>query len=859
MAKLCYGLDMNFVDPIEITRKVIDGIYEGVTTVELDNLAAETAAYKTTTHPDYAVLAARIAISNLHKETKKSFSQVIQDLHDYVNPKTGRPSSMISEETFNTVMKHRELLDSAIIYERDFHYNFFGFKTLERSYLLRINGKVAERPQHMLMRVAVGIHGEDIESAIETYNYMSEKAFTHASPTLFNAGTPHPQMSSCFLVSMKEDSIEGIYDTLKTCAMISKTAGGIGLNIHNIRGTGSYIAGTNGVSNGIVPMLRVFNNTARYVDQGGNKRPGAFAIYLEPWHPDVFEFVDLRKNHGKDEVRARDLFLAMWVPDLFMKRVEKNEDWSLMCPAEAPGLADCYGEEFEELYERYEREGRAKRSVKAQKLWYAILEAQIETGNPFMLYKDAANRKSNQKNLGTIKSSNLCTEIMEYSSPEETAVCNLASIALPTFIEGTGASKIYNFQRLHDVAKVVCKNLNRIIDINYYPVPSARRSNMRHRPIGIGVQGLADAFMIMGYPFDSQEARRLNLQIFETIYHAALERSCELAEQYGTYETYQGSPASQGILQYDMWNRTPTDLWDWASLKAKIAQHGLRNSLLLAPMPTASTSQILGFNECFEPYTNNIYMRRVLAGEFQVVNPWLLRELVELGLWNDSMKQKIIAHGGSIQNIPGIPDHIKALYKTVWEISQKVIIDMAADRGVFVCQSQSLNIHLSAPSFGQLTSMHFYGWKKGLKTGSYYLRTRPAASAIQFTVSNEEIAEAKATRKAVNAQRAAAASAASTMASTQAPTPSSVVTEPRPVVDRGYESMVQGVGRLGVDGTVTEDGPGKDRPAAEALGQPSEDEGFLAAQERQRRRQEEADERLACSLENKDACLMCSG
>lgn len=859
VAKLCYGLDMNFVDPIEITRKVIDGIYEGVTTVELDNLAAETAAYKTTTHPDYAVLAARIAISNLHKETKKSFSQVIQDLHDYVNPKTGRPSSMISEETFNTVMKHRELLDSAIIYERDFHYNFFGFKTLERSYLLRINGKVAERPQHMLMRVAVGIHGEDIESAIETYNYMSEKAFTHASPTLFNAGTPHPQMSSCFLVSMKEDSIEGIYDTLKTCAMISKTAGGIGLNIHNIRGTGSYIAGTNGVSNGIVPMLRVFNNTARYVDQGGNKRPGAFAIYLEPWHPDVFEFVDLRKNHGKDEVRARDLFLAMWVPDLFMKRVEKNEDWSLMCPAEAPGLADCYGEEFEELYERYEREGRAKRSVKAQKLWYAILEAQIETGNPFMLYKDAANRKSNQKNLGTIKSSNLCTEIMEYSSPEETAVCNLASIALPTFIEGTGASKIYNFQRLHDVAKVVCKNLNRIIDINYYPVPSARRSNMRHRPIGIGVQGLADAFMIMGYPFDSQEARRLNLQIFETIYHAALERSCELAEQYGTYETYQGSPASQGILQYDMWNRTPTDLWDWASLKAKIAQHGLRNSLLLAPMPTASTSQILGFNECFEPYTNNIYMRRVLAGEFQVVNPWLLRELVELGLWNDSMKQKIIAHGGSIQNIPGIPDHIKALYKTVWEISQKVIIDMAADRGAFVCQSQSLNIHLSAPSFGQLTSMHFYGWKKGLKTGSYYLRTRPAASAIQFTVSNEEIAEAKATRKAVNAQRAAAASAASTMASTQAPTPSSVVTEPRPVVDRGYETMVQGVGRLGVDGTVTEDGPGKDRPAAEALGQPSEDEGFLAAQERQRRRQEEADERLACSLENKDACLMCSG
>lgn len=839
---------MNYIDPIEITRKVIDGIYEGVTTVELDNLAAETAAYKTTTHPDYAVLAARIAISNLHKETKKGFSQVIQDLHDYVNPKTGKHSSMISEETFHTVMKHRDVLDSAIIYDRDFHYNFFGFKTLERSYLLRINGKVAERPQHMLMRVAVGIHGEDIESAIETYNYMSEKAFTHASPTLFNAGTPNPQMSSCFLVSMKDDSIEGIYDTLKTCAMISKTAGGIGLNIHNIRATGSYIAGTNGVSNGIVPMLRVFNNTARYVDQGGNKRPGAFAIYLEPWHSDVFEFVDLRKNHGKDEVRARDLFLALWVPDLFMKRVEKNEDWSLMCPAEAPGLSDCYGEEFEQLYEKYEREGRAKRTVKAQKLWYSILEAQIETGNPFMLYKDSANRKSNQKNLGTIKSSNLCTEIIEYSSPEETAVCNLASIALPTFIEGTGPDKVYNFQRLHDVSKVVCKNLNRIIDINYYPVPSARRSNMRNRPIGIGVQGLADAFMIMGYPFDSHEARRLNVQIFETIYHAALERSCELAEQYGTYETYEGSPASQGILQYDMWNRTPSDLWDWTALKAKIAKHGLRNSLLLAPMPTASTSQILGFNECFEPYTSNIYMRRVLAGEFQVVNPWLLRELVELGLWNESMKQKIIAHGGSIQNVPGIPDNIKALYKTVWEISQKVILDMAADRGAFVCQSQSLNVHLSAPSFGQLTSMHFYGWKKGLKTGSYYLRTRPAASAIQFTVSNEEIAAAKATKKAVSAQKAAAHTAASSAA--QPPAQTSAPAND----DRKYESVVQGVGRLGVDGTVTQDGPGSDRPE-----NPADDEGFKAAQERQRRRQEEADARLACSLENKDACLMCSG
>ncbi|CCV00682.1 unnamed protein product [Malassezia sympodialis ATCC 42132] len=883
VAKLCYGLDMNYVDPIEITRKVIDGIYEGVTTVELDNLAAETAAYKTTTHPDYAVLAARIAISNLHKETKKHFSHVVQDLYDYVNPKTRKHSPMISKETYEAVMKNRDTLDSAVIYERDFHYNFFGFKTLERSYLLRINGKVAERPQHMLMRVAVGIHGEDVASAIETYNYMSEKAFTHASPTLFNAGTPNPQMSSCFLVSMKDDSIEGIYDTLKTCAMISKTAGGIGLNIHNIRATGSYIAGTNGVSNGIVPMLRVYNNTARYVDQGGNKRPGAFAIYLEPWHSDVFEFIDLRKNHGKEEVRARDLFLALWIPDLFMRRVEQNGDWSLMCPAECPGLADCYGEEFDALYEKYEREGRAKRSVKAQKLWYAILEAQIETGNPFVLYKDSANRKSNQKNLGTIKSSNLCTEIIEYSSPDETAVCNLASIALPTFIEGTGASKTYNFQRLHDVSKVVCKNLNRIIDINYYPVESARRSNMRHRPIGIGVQGLADAFMIMGYPFDSQEARLLNVQIFETIYHAALERSCELAAEYGTYETYEGSPASQGLLQYDMWNRTPSDLWDWASLKAKIAQHGLRNSLLMAPMPTASTSQILGFNECFEPYTSNIYMRRVLAGEFQVVNPWLLRELVELGLWNDSMKQKIIAHGGSIQNIAGIPDHIKALYKTVWEISQKVILDMAADRGAFVCQSQSLNIHLSAPTFGQLTSMHFYGWKKGLKTGSYYLRTRPAAQAIQFTVDTAEVKAAKEVKKASAAQIASersgranegarSALAASTtgnaaVPNTNAPVANGTASDAAALTSQAvpagaggrYESMVQGVGRLGVDGTVTEDGPGKPRPGEDGSAAPAEDEGFKAAQERARRRQEEADARLACSLENKDACLMCSG
>ena len=555
----------------------------------------------------------------------------------------------------------------------------------------------------MIMRVSVGIHGHDIEKAIETYNLMSTKHFTHASPTLFNAGTPNPQLSSCFLVTMKDDSIEGIYDTLKTCAMISKTAGGIGLNIHCIRATGSYIAGTNGTSNGIIPMLRVFNNTARYVDQGGNKRPGAFAIYMEPWHADVFDFLDLRKNHGKEEVRARDLFYALWIPDLFMKRVEANQDWSLFCPNEAPGMHQVYGAEFEALYERYEKEGRARKTVKAQKLWYAILESQTETGNPFMLYKDACNRKSNQQNLGTIKCSNLCTEIVEYSAPDEVAVCNLASIALPTFIEGDE----FNFQKLHDVTKVVANNLNKIIDCNYYPVEEARRSNFRHRPIGIGVQGLADAFLALRMPFDSLDAKQLNIQVFETIYHAAVEASAELAARDGHYSSYPGSPASKGQLQYDLWGVTPTDLWDWDELKDKVAKHGLRNSLLVAPMPTASTSQILGFNECFEPYTSNIYSRRVLAGEFQVVNPWLLRDLVDLGLWSDNMKNRIIADNGSIQNIPNIPAELKAMYKTVWELSQKTIIDMAADRGAFIDQSQSLNIHIKDPSFGKITSMHF--------------------------------------------------------------------------------------------------------------------------------------------------------
>lgn len=699
--------------------------------------AAETAAYMTVTHPDYAVLAARIAVSNLHKQTKKQWSSVVSDLYHYINPRNSTPSPMIAKETYDCVMRHKEEFDSAIVYDRDYQYQYFGFKTLERSYLLKLNGKIVERPQHMLMRVAVGIWGENVERVIETYNYLSNKFFTHASPTLFNAGTPQAQLSSCFLVDMKDDSIEGIYDTLKTCAMISKMAGGIGLNVHRIRATGSYIAGTNGTSNGIIPMLRVFNNTARYVDQGGNKRPGAFAIYLEPWHADVFEFLDLRKNHGKEENRARDLFLALWIPDLFMKRVEKNGEWTLMCPNECPGLADVYGDEFEALYEKYEKEGKGRKTMKAQKLWYAILEAQTETGNPFMLYKDHANRKSNQKNLGTIRSSNLCTEIIEYCAPDEVAVCNLASIALPQYVDYD--NECYNFQLLHEVVQVVVRNLNKIIDINYYPVQEARNSNMRHRPIGVGVQGLADAFLALRMPFESPEARQLNKQIFETIYHAALTASCDIAKVEGTYQTYEGSPVSQGILQYDMWDVKPSDLWDWDALKAKIKVHGIRNSLLMAPMPTASTSQILGNNECFEPYTSNIYQRRVLAGEFQVVNPWLLKDLVQCGLWSEDLKNRIIAEDGSIQNIRSIPDDIKALYKTVWEISQRTVIQMAADRGAFIDQSQSLNIHMREPSMGKITSMHFAGWKLGLKTGMYYLRTQAAAAPIQFTVDQQAL------------------------------------------------------------------------------------------------------------------------
>ncbi|MCB0596702.1 MAG: ribonucleoside-diphosphate reductase subunit alpha [Lewinellaceae bacterium] len=730
--KLCYDLDTRYIDYIEIAKKVIQGLYDGVTTTELDNLAAETAATMATDHPEYAILAARIAVSNLHKNTKKSFARTMKDLYNYIDPKTGEPAGLIGDDSFEIIWKHRDELDSAIIYDRDYSFDFFGFKTLERSYLLRMDGQVVERPQHMIMRAAVGIHGEDIAAAIETYNLISEKWFIHATPTLFNAGTPKPQLSSCFLLTMTEDSVPGIFETLSRCAKISQSAGGIGLSIHNIRATGSYIKGTGGVSNGVVPMLKVFNDTARYIDQGGGKRKGAFAVYLEPWHADVFEFLDLKKNHGKEEMRARDLFYAMWIPDLFMERVREDTEWSLFCPNEAPGLYDCHSGEFEALYHQYEQEGRARKTVRAQELWFAILESQIETGTPYILYKDAANRKSNQKNLGTIRSSNLCTEIMEYTSPDEVAVCNLASIALSKFVDED--TRAFDFQKLFDISRVVTRNLNKVIDINYYPIPEARNSNMRHRPIGIGVQGLADAFIQMRYPFDSPEARQLNRDIFETIYFAALTESCILAERDGHYETFPGSPASKGELQFDMWGVQPGDRWDWAGLKKRIKKHGLRNSLLLAPMPTASTSQILGNNECFEPYTSNIYTRRTLSGEFIVVNKHLLHDLIGLGLWDDDMKHRLMAANGSIQEIDEIPDDLKELYKTVWEISQKAIIDMAADRGAFICQSQSMNLFLQDPNFGKLSSMHFYAWQKGLKTGMYYLRSKAATDPIKFTV-----------------------------------------------------------------------------------------------------------------------------
>jgi ribonucleoside-diphosphate reductase alpha subunit len=731
--KLCYGLNATFVEPIEIAKKVIIGLYDGVSTTELDNLAAETAASMASTHPDYALLAARIAVSNLHKNTDKSFSKTMKDLYTYHDPKTNQKAALISDETYDVISKNKDVLDSSIIYDRDYDFDYFGFKTLERSYLMRLNGEVVERPQHLLMRVAVGIHGSNIEAAIETYNLMSEKWFIHATPTLFNAGTPKPQLSSCFLLSMTEDSIPGIFETLSRCAKISQSAGGIGLSIHNVRATGSYIKGTGGVSNGIIPMLKVFNDTARYVDQGGGKRKGAFAVYLEPWHADIFEFLELKKNHGKEEMRARDLFYALWIPDLFMQRVMDNGKWSLFCPNECPGLDDTYGGKFEALYHQYENEGKARKTINAQELWVAILESQTETGTPYILYKDAANSKSNQQNLGTIKSSNLCTEIIEYTDKDEVAVCNLASLSLPKYVTKDG----FDFKKLYEVTRIATKNLNRIIDINYYPIKEAENSNFRHRPIGLGVQGLADAYILMRYDFESPEAKKLNIEIFETIYFASLEESCALAEKLGPYSTYEGSPISKGILQYDMWGVTPTNRWDWEGLKAKIKKFGVRNSLLVAPMPTASTSQILGNNECFEPYTSNIYSRRTLSGEHIIVNKHLLKDLVRLGMWNEEVREAIIASNGSIQNIEGIPDLLKGLYKTVWEISQKTIIDQSADRGAFICQSQSLNIFLENVNFKKLSSMHFYGWKKGLKTGMYYLRTKAAVDPIKFTLSQK--------------------------------------------------------------------------------------------------------------------------
>jgi len=732
--KLCYGLNHALVDPVDVAKKVIEGLYDGVTTSELDNLAAETAASLTTKHPDYALLASRIAVSNLHKNTIKSFSETMRRLHGYIDIKAGKNASLIADDVWEVIQENAELLDSTIIYDRDFGFDYFGFKTLEKSYLLKIDGKIAERPQHLFMRVAVGVHKSDIDSVIKTYNLMSERWFTHATPTLFNAGTPKPQMSSCFLLTMKDDSIDGIYDTLKQTAKISQSAGGIGLSIHNVRATGSYISGTNGTSNGIIPMLKVFNDTARYVDQGGGKRKGAFAIYLEPWHADIFDFLDLRKNHGKEEMRARDLFYALWVSDLFMKRVEANGDWSLFCPHEAPGLSECWGAEFEALYEQYESEGRARKTVKAQDLWFAILDAQVETGTPYLLYKDAANSKSNQQNLGTIKSSNLCTEIMEYTSDKEVAVCNLASLALPRYV----INGVFDHQKLYEVTYQVTLNLNRIIDYNYYPVEEARYSNLRHRPIGLGVQGLADTFIQLRLPFESDEAKQLNKEIFETIYFAAMTASKDLAIKEVAYETFKDSPLSKGKFQFDLWGVKPeSGRWDWENLRLDVMNHGVRNSLLVAPMPTASTSQILGNNECFEPYTSNIYTRRVLSGEFIVVNKFLLRDLVNLGLWNTTMKDKIITANGSIQEISEIPQDIKDLYKTVWEIKMRNIIDMAADRGAYICQSQSLNLFINAPNASKLTSMHFYAWKKGLKTGMYYLRTQAASQAVKFTVENQ--------------------------------------------------------------------------------------------------------------------------
>jgi ribonucleoside-diphosphate reductase alpha subunit len=752
------------VDPVSITQKVIEGFYAGITTSEIDTLAAETCAYMSQRHPDFSTLAARIAVSNLHKNTSDSFSETVRSLFEF-HDKQGRSAKLISDEVYEFVQANAEELNAAIDYRRDHDYDYFGFRTLEKSYLLRVHGKIVERPQHMLMRVACGIHTGDVQAASETYDLMSRRFFTHASPTLFNAGTPTPQMSSCFLLTMQEDSIEGIYNTLKQCALISKSAGGIGVAISNIRAAGSYVRGTNGYSNGLVPMLRNFNATARYVDQGGGKRKGSFAMYLEPWHADVFDFLELRKNHGKEEQRARDLFYALWIPDLFMKRVKDNGDWTLFCPNEAydtatgKGLIDVWGDEFEEMYHRFESEDKGRRSVKAQQLWFRILESQMETGTPYMLYKDHANRKSNQQNLGTIHNSNLCTEIIEYTSPDEVAVCNLASIALSAFAQ---SGKPYDFDGLYKVTKVATRNLNKVIDKNFYPVKEARNSNMRHRPIGLGVQGLADAFLIMQLPFESEGAKTLNEDIFETIYFAACEASCELAERDGPYETFKGSPASKGQLQFDLWGRDPkSGRWDWTTLKAKVGKHGLRNSLLVAPMPTASTAQILGNNESFEPYTQNLYVRRVLSGEFVQVNRHLLRDLIRRGLWTEDLRMQLVAHNGSVQHLD-LSSELKELYKTVWEVKQRIVLDMAADRGAYIDQSQSLNIHMTDATTAKLSSMHFHGWNLGLKTGMYYLRTKAAADAIKFTVEVDKVR-----RAALDGAASAVASASSQSANVE--------------------------------------------------------------------------------------------
>ena len=768
--KLCYGLN-DLVDPVKVAMRVIEGLYDGVTTSELDNLAAETAATMTTTHPDFAKLAARISVSNLHKNTKKSFVETMTDLHTYINPRTGKKAPLLADDVYKIIKDNAELLDSTIIYNRDFSYDYFGFKTLERSYLLKLNGEIAERPQHMLMRVSVGIHMDDLDAAIETYHLMSKKYFTHATPTLFNSGTPKPQMSSCFLLTMKDDSIDGIYDTLKQTAKISQSAGGIGLSIHNVRATGSYIAGTNGTSNGIVPMLRVYNDTARYVDQGGGKRKGSFAIYVEPWHADIFDFLNLKKNHGKEEMRARDLFYAMWIPDLFMKRVEENSTWTLMCPNECPGLYDTHGDDFEKKYLDYEKNNKGRKTIKARELWEKILESQIETGTPYMLYKDAANRKSNQQNLGTIRSSNLCTEILEYTSPDEVAVCNLASIALPMFVKDGS----FDHQELYDVTIRATKNLNKVIDRNYYPVKEAENSNFRHRPIGLGVQGLADTFIKLRMPFTSDEAKTLNQEIFETLYFAALTASKEMAKVEGPYESYKGSPISKGDFQHNLWGIKDEELsgrWDWTALRKEVKKHGVRNSLLVAPMPTASTSQILGNNECFEPYTSNIYTRRVLSGEFIVVNKHLLEDLVNLGLWDEDLKQELMRANGSVQNIDNIPDDIKELYQTAWELSMKDIIDMSRQRGYFIDQSQSLNLFMEGATMAKLTSMHFYGWKSGLKTGMYYLRTKSAVDAIKFTLDKKKKEKTpEAATKTVAAPTAATATASAKPAAVEPLTP----------------------------------------------------------------------------------------